>query len=220
VLSSTGGRKAALAALLAALATAGPAAARPDDVPTEVRKPAAGATVADATAGVAVDFTCPVYRQTTDDGIFTEPADGYHVILSSNGLVDANRLLVTTGRVDQRDAVLVDGEPGHCTAAEDDAGHGLLPREPGTYYWQVWRECETYACLGGVEVTDVGSVTVKRTVCSVNRSELGTARAELTSARKALRARRTSARRARVARLAGRVETLRARLQVVYGCRT
>ena len=205
----------------AALAVAPVAAdARRDDLPAELYRPASGAVITDATRGIAVDFTCPVYRQTTDDGIFTEPADGYHVILSSNGLVDANRLLVTTGRVDQRDAVLVDGEPGHCTAAEDDAGHGLLPREPGTYYWQVWRECETYACLGGVEVTDVGSVTVKRTVCSVNRSELGTARAELTSARKALRARRTSARRARVARLAGRVETLRARLQVVYGCRT
>jgi hypothetical protein len=101
----------------------------------------------------------------------------------------------------------------------DDAGEGLMPKEPGTYYWQVYRECEAYVCAGGVEVTDVWSVRVKRTVCSVNRGELYKARAQLEVARAALAHRRTPGRRARVSRLTARVATLHTRLRVVHGCK-
>jgi hypothetical protein len=211
--------RATLAALAAAILLPAVAGARRDDLPAELFRPASGATVADATKGLHVDFTCPVYRQFPYDDLFTGPTEGYHVILSTNDQVDEHRLLVPAGRVDQRGAVLIDGLIGHCTAAEDDAGNGLLPREPGTYHWQVWRECEPYVCPGGVEVSDVWSVVVKRTVCTVNRSELAKARAALRAARTALAHRRTDGRRARVARLTARVTTLRARLRVVYGCR-
>jgi hypothetical protein len=219
VLSFTGGRKAALAAALAVLATAVPAAARPDDVPTEVRKPAAGATIADATAGIAVDFTCPVYHRYPQDELITAPSEGYHVVLSTKADVDDSGLLVADGRVDVRDARVLDDVPGHCTAVEDDAGNGLLPREPGTYHLQAYRECEPYVCRGGVEASDVVTISVRRTVCTVNRGALTVTRRALREARTALGRHRTAARRARVTRLQARVTMLRSRLTVVYGCR-
>jgi hypothetical protein len=117
------------------------------------------------------------------------------------------------------DAVSNDNIFELCGATVDDAAQGLMPKEPGTYYWQVHRECEAYVCLGGVEVTDVWSVRVKRTVCSVNRGELNKARAQLKAARATLALRRTAGRRARVSRLAARVATLHTRLRVVHGCK-
>lgn len=196
----------------------GVAGARRDDLPTETRGPASGATVADATHGVAVEFTCPTYHQFSYDDVITQPAEGYHVVLARSGEVGADRRLLAVNRVETRDAILVEGRLGMCTAAPDDAENGLLPPEPGTYWWQPYRECATYLCPGGVEVGDPSSVTVTRTVCSTNRTALARARRDLTAARKALAQRRTAGRRERVARLDARVTTLRSRLRVVYGC--
>jgi len=210
----------ALTALaVALLAPAGPAGARRDDKIPELYRPANGSTVKDAVHGITIDFSCPVYHQYTFDEIVTNPTEGYHVILSTNPAVDENRLLVQDGRVDQRDVISNDAIPEHCAAAPDDADDGLMPPEPGTYYWQAYRDCATYVCPGGVEVTDVWSVHVKQTVCSVARAALKQTRSALTAARKALAHRRTAGRRARVSRLSTRVATLKARLAVVRGCR-
>jgi hypothetical protein len=210
---------AALAALVVAglLAPAG-AGARRDDLPTEGRAPVSGATVADATHGVAVRFTCPDYHPDSTDEIVDRHADGYHVMLARSGEVGADGLLLAPNRIDIRTAIEVDGQPGMCTAAPDDAERGLLPREPGTYWWQSYRECATYLCPFGVEIGDPSSVTVRKTVCTVNRAALATAQRDLAAARAALGHRRTAARRARVATLQARVTTLRSRLRVVYHC--
>ena len=208
-----------IVALLALALAPGLASARRDDKPAEPFLPSNGARVTDAVHGLAVDFSCPVYHMYNYDELITAPTQGYHVILSTGSAVDANRLLVQEGRVDVRDAVTNELVAGHCTAANDDADDGLMPAEPGTYFWQVYRDCATYICPGGVEVTDVWSVTVTRTVCSVNRAELAKVRTALRVARTALSHRRTAGRRARVARLTARVTTLRQRLLVVHRCK-
>jgi hypothetical protein len=197
----------------------GVAGARRDDLPTETRAPTSGATVADARHGVPVEFTCPTYHPYSYDDVITQPAEGYHVILARSAEVGADRLLLAANRVETRGAILVDGKLGMCTAEPDDADDGLLPREPGTYWWQPYRDCATYLCPGGVEVGDPASVTVTRTVCSTNRTALTQARRDLATAKSALKRRRTAARRDRVTRLDQRVTTLRSRLRVVYGCR-
>jgi hypothetical protein len=213
----TGATVAALAAVVLG-ALPGDAGARRDDLPTESRSPVSGATVADATHGLDVRFTCPSYHQFSYDDVVSEAAEGYHVLLARAADVGTDGLLLPANRVDQRDGILVDGSPGLCTAAPDAAEKGLLPPEPGTWFWQSYRDCATYLCSGGVEVGDVWSVTVTKTVCSVNRAALATARRDLTTARTALEHHRTAARRTRVARLSDRVATLRSRLRVVYRC--
>ncbi|HWI74476.1 MAG TPA: hypothetical protein VNT55_21125, partial [Baekduia sp.] len=155
-----------LALLLAALLPAA-AGARRDDLPTEGRKPAPGATIADATKGVTVQFTCPDYHPDTSDEIVNRDGDGYHVILARAGDVGADGLLLAPNRVDARTAIEVDGAPGMCTAAPDDTDRGLLPTEPGTYFWQSYRECMTYICPFATEISDTYAVTVKKTVCTV-----------------------------------------------------
>jgi transcriptional regulator with XRE-family HTH domain len=209
------------------------AGARPGDKPIELSKPVEGATVKDATNGIAVDFTCPQYHRMEQDEIVESPSDGYRVVLATKPDVDQWGMLLVANRVDLRDArvleppatpstgpvVTGDAVPLRCTAAEDDAGHGLLPREPGTYWWQAYRTCVPYLCRGGVEVSDVWAVTVTRTVCSVQRAALTKARADLAAARKQLKRKPTAARRARVERLGDRVSLLRARLRVVFACR-
>lgn len=194
------------------------AGARRDDLPTEPRTPTDGATVADATAGLAVEFTCPPYHPTSYDEMVDSHATGYHVILARAADVGPDGLLLPINRVDRRDAVEVDGKEGMCTAAPDDAERGLLPTEPGTYWWQSYRDCATYLCGGGVEVGTTSAVTVRQTVCSANRGALSAAQRQLRDARAALKRKRTSARRARVTRLDARVAELRARLRVVYRC--
>jgi hypothetical protein len=196
----------------------GTAGARRDDLPTEARAPVAGATIADATHGITVKFTCPRYHPTSYDDVIPGPAEGYHVILARSGNVGDDRLLVMTDRIEVRDAVEVDGEPGMCTAAPDSAENGLLPREPGAYWWQPYRDCATYLCTGGVEAGDPSAVTVKRTVCSTDRGALSGARRARATAVAALKRHRTPARRARVARLDARIAQLQSRLRVVYRC--
>jgi hypothetical protein len=209
---------ATVALLLAAALAPGVASARPGDKPIELYQPAEGAKVADATHGLNVDFTCPVYHQYDYDQL-TAPTEGYHVILSTADAVDEHGLLLDQGRIDTRDAVSSEFVGGHCNAVDDDAGNGLLPPEPGTYHWQAYRECATYLCPGGVEVSEVWPVIVGRTVCSADRATLATVTRALTAARRALAARRTAARRARVARLSRRAATLRTRLRVVHHCK-
>ena len=196
----------------------GTAGARRDDLPTEARSPVAGATIADATHGITVKFTCPPYHPTSYDDVIPGPADGYHVILARSGNVGDDRLLAMTARIEVRDAIEVDGEPGMCTAAPDSAENGLLPREPGAYWWQPYRDCATYLCAGGVEPGDPSAVTVRRTVCSADRAALSGARRDRATAVAALKRHRTPGRRARVARLDARIAQLQSRLRVVYRC--
>jgi hypothetical protein len=196
------------------------AGARRDDLPTEPRLPVDGATVADATAGLQVEFTCPPYHATAYDSAIDSRGTGYHVLLARTRDVGFDGLLLGQNRVDVRTAVEVDGKQGMCTAAPDDADRGLLPTEPGTYWWQSYRDCATYICAFAVEFGEPSAVTVKKTVCTTNRGALATARRELAAARAALKRRRTDGRRARVARLDARVSELRSRLRVVYHCAT
>jgi len=210
--------EALVAALVALALLPALAGARRDDPPAEPRLPVDGATVADATAGLAVQFTCPPFHPTSYDDFINGGGDGYHVLLARAPDLGPDGLLLGPNRVDARPAVLVDGKPGFCTAAPDDADRGLLPTEPGTYWWQPYRECATYLCPFGTEAGDPSSVTVKKTVCTANRGALAGAQRELAAARAALRHRRTDGRRARVTRLDARVAELRARLRVVYHC--
>jgi hypothetical protein len=209
---------AALLAVMVLGAMASAAGARRDDLPTEQRQPAQGATVADATAGLGVRFTCPAYHPYVYDEVVVDAGEGYHVILARAADVGADGLVLATNRVETRDALAVDGQPGMCTAVPDAAEHGLLPPEPGTWFWQSYRDCATYLCTGGVEVSDVWPVTVTRTVCTAGRAALATARRDLAAARADLKAHRTAARRARVSRLGDRIAGLRARLRLVDHC--
>jgi hypothetical protein len=211
---------ATLVAVLLGALLAGAAGARRDDLPPEPRAPADGATVADAVEGVDVQFSCPAYHPTSYDDIVDSRATGYHVILARAADLGPDGLLLPTNRVDARTAVEVDGQPGMCTAAPDDADRGLLPNEPGTYWWQAYRDCATYICNGGVETATPSAVTVRATVCTANRGALATAQRQLRAARTALKHRRTTARRARVDRLDARVAQLRARLRIVYRCKS
>lgn len=221
-----------LAALAVLVACAVPtsAGARRDDLQIELSKPAPGATVADATRGLAVDFTCPVYHPFVEDSVVTAPGDDYFVMLADKPDVDEHGMLLEANRVDLRPAVVLEPAkapadappaPLHCTAAEDDAGRGLLPREPGRYWWQAYRTCHSVVLCRGApaEISDVAAVTVTRTVCTVQRAALAKAQSRLAAARKQLKRRATKARRARVARLDDRVAQLRARVRVVLDCR-
>ncbi|HEY6760484.1 MAG TPA: hypothetical protein VI318_13380 [Baekduia sp.] len=210
--------RALLAALAVLLLVPALASARRDDLPVEPRTPVDGAAVKNATAGLDVRFTCPPYHPTSYDDVVDSRATGYHVLLAKAKDIGFDGLLLGLNRVDTRDAVEVDDQPGMCTAAPDDADRGLLPTEPGTYWWQPYRDCATYLCPFGVEDADPSAVTVTQTVCTANRTALKTATAELKRARAALASRRTSARRARVAKLDARVTELRSRLRVVYHC--
>lgn len=205
----------ALVALLALPAAAG---ARRDDFPTEGRKPAPGATVKDATQGIVVQFTCPDYHPDTSDEIVNRGGDGYHVILATAGDVGADGLLLAPARIDVRAVVEVDGVDGMCTAAPDASDRGLMPREPGTYWWQSYRECRTYICPFGTEISDTYDVTVVKTVCTADRAALATARRALTTARNAYKKKRTATRRDRVATLQARVTRLQSRIRVVDRC--
>lgn len=207
-----------LAALIFALALPAVAGARRDDLPIEPRAPLDGAKVADATRGIAVEFTCPPYHPNANDEMVDSQGTGHHVLLARAKGLGLDGLLLGPNRVDTRDAVAIEDKAGMCTAAPDDTERGLLPNEPGTYWWQAYRDCATYLCPFGVEVGEAYAVTVTKTVCTVNRGALATARKALTAARAALKRRATAGRRARVARLDARVTELRSRLRVVYHC--
>jgi hypothetical protein len=207
------------AVALLSLGFPGAAGARQDDPPVEARAPADGAVVRNAVSGIRVRFSCPDYHPTQFDRTVEIDGDGYHVVLATSGTVGIDGLLPGPARVDTRDAVRIDGADGLCTATPDADERGLLPREPGTYWWQPYRDCATYICPFGEEVGDPVRVVVRETVCSADRAALRGALRDLAAARKAYRSRRTAARRERVTRLAGHVAQLRARLRVVYHCK-
>jgi hypothetical protein len=209
----------AVALLLLAAGCPAAAGARQDDPPVEARSPADGAVVQDVVAGLRVQFTCPAYHPTQFDQVRQGDGDGYHVVLASAAAVGVDGLLLGPARVDTRAAVPVDGADGICTAAPDAAERGLLPREPGTYWWQPYRDCATVICPFAEEAGDPVRVVVRATVCSVARTALNGATKDLATARKAYRSKMTAARRERVTRLAARVAQLRARLRVVYHCK-
>ncbi len=204
---------------MVAAAWPGAARARQDDPPVEARAPVDGAVVKDVVGGLRVQFTCPAYHPTQFDQDVHGDGDGYYVVLATAGAVGVDGLLLGPARVDTRAAVVVDGVAGMCTAAPDAAERGLLPREPGTYWWQPYRDCATYLCPFGEEVGDPVRVVVRETVCSANRTALRAATRDLAAARKSYRSHRTSARRDRITRLAARVTQLKARLRVVYHCK-
>jgi hypothetical protein len=215
---------AALVAVLLCALLPVAAGARRDDLPTEPRTPVDGATVADATSGIAVQFTCPPYHPTSYDDVVDSRGVGYHVILAKAQDVGFDGLLLGPNRVDTRDVIEVEDKAGMCTAAPDDAERGLLPTEPGTYWWQSYRVCATYLCPFGVEIGYPSAVTVRKTVCTANRGALKTAQKQLVEARAALKRKKTDsrrdrvARRERVARLDARVSELHSRLRLVYHC--
>lgn len=199
-------------------AVADPARARRDDFPAEGRTPAPGTVVKDATRGLDVTFTCPDYHPDASDEIVNRAGDGYTVLLARAGDVGPDGLLLAPNRVDTRDALVLDGAFGLCTALPDPSERGLMPTEPGTYWWQVFRTCMTYVCPSGTEHSDVYDVVVKATVCTTDRAALAAARRGLTAARAAYKRRRTVARRERVATLQARVARLQSRLRVVDRC--
>jgi hypothetical protein len=211
-------KAAVLVTLALVLAVADPAGARRDDFPAEGRTPAPGTVVKDATRGVDVAFTCPDYHPDTSDEIVYRAGDGYTVMLARAGDVGPDGLLLAPNRVDTRDALVLDGAFGMCTAMPDPSERGLLPTEPGTYWWQVARTCMTYICPFGTEHSDTYMVVVKATVCTADRAALAAARRALATARAAYRRRRTAARRDRVATLQARVARLQSRLRVVDRC--
>jgi hypothetical protein len=203
---------------LVALLLAPTAGARRDDLPTEGRKPDDGATVKDATRGVDVRFTCPDYHPDSTDEIVNRHGDGYHVLLARAADVGPDGLLAAAHRIDRRDAVEVEDAPGLCTAAPDVSDRGLLPTEPGTYWWQSYRDCMTYVCPSGVEHSDAYAVTVTKTICTADHAALAAARRDLATARKAYKKKRTAARRERVAVLQARVTRLQSRVRLVDRC--
>jgi len=213
-------RAAAALVALAVLALPATAGARRDDKPAELYAPADGAVVKNAVKGLKVDFTCPAYHPDIYDFIINEGPDGYSLTLSTSPDVDQYGALVPGGIVDVRPAFVNPKLEGHCGSDVNQRGETLLPREPGTYYWQASRTCQTYACPGGIEVSFVNKVEVRTTVCSALRSQSAGARSALGKAKRSLRKRpRSKARKARVARLDAKIKTLRQRQRVVYECR-
>jgi hypothetical protein len=158
----------AWALVVAALLPAG-AGARRDDLPTEGRKPDPGATVADATKGVTVQFTCPEYhpghhrrdRQPRRRRLLRPPGPGSRRRRRRRAAAGAQPHRRPDRDRDRRRARDV-----------HDSDRGLLPTEPGTYWWQSYRECRTYICPFGTEISDIYPVTVKKTVCTVDRAAL------------------------------------------------
>jgi hypothetical protein len=203
---------------LIALLLAAPASACRDDLPTETRSPAPGTRIKDATKGVEVRFTCPAYHPDTTDAIVNRDGEGYHVMLATASDIGPDGLLLAPNRVDIRDVIAIDDQPGLCTAAPDASDRGLLPREPGRYWWQSYRDCMTYICPFGTEISDLSDVTVVRTVCTTDRAALAAARKALAAARKAYKKHHTTARHDRVATLQARVSRLQSRLRVVDHC--
>jgi hypothetical protein len=83
----------ALIALTLSAAIAPSAGARRDDLPTEGRKPADGATVKDATRGVGVQFTCPDYHPDSSDEIVNRSADRAALRTARRDLAQARTML-------------------------------------------------------------------------------------------------------------------------------
>ena len=156
------GRVATLGALLLLACCCAPALALPGDDPFGPVSPADGATVAPDPDGIPVAFTCPTYRSFTAGLGFTVfgGPDDYGVSFATAPA------LGTDGRLNEDDVVALDTghtsntlPQGQCRATFA-AGGGERPQErPGTYWWQVWRQCT--GCTGGYEVGPVRRLVLR-----------------------------------------------------------
>jgi hypothetical protein len=156
------GRIATLGALVLLACCCPPALALPGDDPFGPVSPADGATFAPDPDGVPVAFTCPAYRSFTAGlgfTVFGGPGD-YGVSFATSPA------LGTDGRLNADHVVALDS--GHVTNALPQgqcgatfaAGGGDRPQErPGTYWWQVWRQCT--GCTGGYEVGPVRRLVLR-----------------------------------------------------------
>ncbi len=147
----------ALLVVVAVLLFAGRAEGLPPDAPFAPIAPADGATVPVNPDGIAVSYTCPVYR-IDDPGfpIFGGPKD-YGVTMSTSPALGADGRLVagTINHGASDPAVGTDG----CSAALGAGGPPPRVQEtPGVYYWQVWRLCT--GCPGSYEVGPVRKLTL------------------------------------------------------------
>jgi hypothetical protein len=149
-------------ALVLLMACCAPATALPGDDPFAPVSPSDGATFAPNPDGISVVFTCPTYRSFTAGLGFTVyggPSD-YGVGFATSPA------LGTDGRLNQDNVVALDTghesntvPQGQCRATFA-AGGGDRPQErPGTYYWQVWRQCT--GCSGGYEVGPVRKLILR-----------------------------------------------------------
>ncbi len=147
-----------LTAMSGAALFATAASALPGDAPIEMLTPADGASVPGSPAGIAVTFTCPVYRSADFGGgfvLFSGVSD-YGVRFATGPE------LGTDGRL--RDDLVVSRQSppstpntlpaGQCAAAMT----GTSSVTPGTYYWQVSRICS--GCAGSYEVGATRSFVV------------------------------------------------------------
>ncbi len=153
------GVAAAVAALLGTAVAAGPAAALPGDPPVTLLAPAPGATLPIGGDPVPVAFACPSYREEESPlfGTLRGTAADYVPRLATSPAVGADGRLtdtVATGLAVERAA-----EPGTCDAGLGNTGFPRPQSTPGTYWWQVERTCG--GCTGGVEVSAVGSFTLR-----------------------------------------------------------
>lgn len=139
-----------LLVLACALALPASAAALPGDEPFGQISPAEGATLPVDPDGIAVSFSCPVYR-VSDDGFIPVfgGASEYGVRMSPSPAIGPDgRLAAGTSNTGLRDAVT----PGVCNAGLGAGGPPPRIQEtPGTYYWQVYRICT--GCPGSYEVS-------------------------------------------------------------------
>ncbi len=149
-----------LTILLASIVLAAPAQALPPDPPPVPLTPADGAAVPVDPGGIAVTFSCPVYRvYSAGEGfdVYGGPKD-YGLSMSSSPAVGAD------GRLAEPVA-LVSGAssdaPDHCVSALAAGGSQRPQETPGTYYWQVWRLCT--GCPGSYEAGPVRALILRAT---------------------------------------------------------
>lgn len=128
------------AALLAAGVLAPAAGALPGDPPIEVVGPDDGATVPVDPDGIAVSFTCPVYR-IADPGfpLFGGPKD-YGTSMSRSPALGPDGRLADPAALGGATETPPSGS-ARCTGRLGAGGSERPQETPGTWYWQVWRIC-------------------------------------------------------------------------------
>ena len=147
-----------IALVLAAL-TSGPAAALPGDPPVTPLAPADGASLPTDAAGIAVSYSCPIYRsQDFGEGIVTYGDErDYTVLMAASPQLDGEgRLANPVARVTGSSTP---ADPNTCTVALGSGERSPAPQStPGTWYWQVSRLCAM--CSPPFETGPVRSFTL------------------------------------------------------------
>ncbi|MBJ7472454.1 MAG: hypothetical protein JHD16_14200 [Solirubrobacteraceae bacterium] len=154
-----------LAVLAAALLLPGSASALPGDAGFGPLDPADGAVVPVDAAGIAVSYSCPVYRVSTAGEFFTVfggPKD-YAVGLATSPALDADGRLAAATRVASNSGTDIGwSESAGTCSGRVSAGGASRPQEtPGTYYWQVWRLCT--GCDSSYETGPVRRLEIRST---------------------------------------------------------